>query len=96
MKRTGAINIKDLIQQAFDEQKLNDGLDVVKVKSLWKDVTGTYVANATTDIDVHASKLYVSINSSIIRSELMLIRSELVRRINQNIGRHFINEIIIR
>jgi hypothetical protein len=96
MKRTGAINIKDLIQQAITENKLSDGIDEVRVKSIWKEVTGTYVTNATTEITIHESKLYVSINSSIIRSELLLIRKELVKRINQKIGRRFINEIIIR
>ncbi|PLX06191.1 MAG: DUF721 domain-containing protein [Marinilabiliales bacterium] len=96
MKRTGAISIKDLVQQAIDENKLNDGLDKVRVKSLWKEVCGTYVANATTDIQINSSRLFVSVNSSIIRSELLLIRSELVKRLNKNLGREFIKEIIIR
>ena len=96
MKRQGAINIKDLIKQSINENRLNDGLDKVRVKAMWEEVTGTYISNATTDIYIHTSKLFVSINSSIIRSELMMIRGELVNRINKNLGRRFINEIIIR
>ena len=96
MKRTWERSIRDLIQQSFNENKLNDGLDKVRVKSIWKEVCGTYIANATTDIYIDSSKLFVSVNSSIIRSELSLIRSELVKRINTNLGRKFINEIILR
>ncbi len=96
MKRQGAINIKELLKQAIDQNRLKDGLDEVKVKSIWKEITGTYISNATTDIYIHTSKLFVSVNSSIIRSELMLIKGELIKRINNNIGRQFINEIVIR
>ena len=61
MRRTGAKNIKDLISQAISENRLNDGLDKVRVKKMWEDVTGKHIANATSDIYVSSSKLFVSI-----------------------------------
>ncbi len=96
MRRSNTESISDLIKKAIDENNLNDGLDKVRVKTIWKDVTGTYISNATTEINVYSSKLFVKISSSIIRSELMLIRSELVKRINKELGRDFITEIVVR
>lgn len=96
MRRSETIKISELIKQSISVNKLGDGIDKVRVKTIWKDLTGDFVTNATTDIYFDKGKLYVSINSSIIRSEIMLIRSELVKRINKELGRSFINEIIVR
>ncbi|MBN2778420.1 MAG: DUF721 domain-containing protein [Bacteroidales bacterium] len=96
MRRSNTESIRDLIQQAIKDNNLSDGLDEVRVKTIWKDLTGIHVTRATTEISVHTSKLFVRVNSSIIRSELMLIRSELVKRINKELGRNFISEIVIR
>ncbi len=96
MKRIGSQSIKNLVRQAILENNLKDGLDKVRVKAIWKDICGHYISNATTNIYVDNSKLFVSVNSSIIRNELLLIKSELIKRINKEIGRTFINEIIIR
>ncbi|MDD2636789.1 MAG: DUF721 domain-containing protein [Bacteroidales bacterium] len=96
MRRSNTESISDLIKKAIADNNLNDGLDKVRIKTIWKDVTGTHIANATTEINVYSSKLFVKISSSIIRSELMLIRSELVKRINKELGREFITEIVVR
>jgi hypothetical protein len=96
MRRSEISSIKDLLKQAVDENRLNDGLDKVKVKRIWAEVVGKFATNATTDIYVSGSKLFVQINSSIIRSELMLIKSDLIKMINKEIGRNFIKDLIIR
>lgn len=96
MRRSETVKLSELIKQSISANKLGDGIDKVRVKEIWKDLTGEFVTNATTDIYYDKGKLYVSINSSIIRSELLIIRSELVKRINSKLGRNFINEIIVR
>lgn len=96
MRRSETIKLSDLIKQTISNNNLGDGIDKVRVKTIWKEVTGVYISNATTEISVSKSTLFVSINSSIIRSEIMLIRSELIKRINKELGRRFITEIVVR
>ena len=96
MRRSNTSSIKDIIKESINKDKLNDGLDKVKVLKLWQETAGKYAANATTNIYISDSRLYVSVNSSIIRNELLLIKSELRNRINIELGKTFINEIIIR
>lgn len=96
MRRSETVKLSELIKASIAENKLEDGLDKVRVKELWFEVAGSYAVKATKDVYVENQKLYVSLSSSIIRSEIMLIRSELVKRINQQIGRNFITEIIVR
>ena len=96
MRRSNTEPLSDLIKKAIKDNNLSDGIDKVRVKTIWKDVTGTYISNATTEIYVYSSKLFIKVSSSIIRSEIMLIRTELVKRINNELGREFITEIVIR
>jgi hypothetical protein len=96
MRRSETLKLGELIKQSITANKLDDGLDKVRVKEIWFEVAGSYAVKATTDVYAENGKLYVSLNSSIIRSEIMLIRSELVKRINQQLGRRFINEIVVR
>jgi len=67
-----------------------------KIKSLWSEISGEYVAKATEEISFDRRKMYVKIKSSIIRNEMMLIRNQLVARINKTIGVDMIDELIIR
>jgi len=96
MRRSDTTSIKDLIKLCIVENKLEDGIDKVRVKSVWKNVAGYYIYNATTDIYVSNKSLIVSVNSSILRSEILLIKNELIKRINREIGRDFISEIVLR
>ncbi len=96
MKRTGIIQIDELITEIIDKNKLNDGLDKVRVKEIWSNVVGVYIARCTTEINIYGNKLVVSVNSSIVRNELQIIKSEIVKRINKDLHREFINEIILR
>ena len=67
-----------------------------KIKSQWSEISGEYVANATEDISFEGRKMFVKLKSSIIRSEMLQIRRQLVFRINQTAGANIIDELIVR
>ena len=67
-----------------------------KIKALWSEISGEYVAKVTENISFDRRKMIVKVNSSIIRNEMMLIRNQLVARINKTIGTDIIDELIIR
>ena len=96
MRRHETIKLGELIKQSISSNKLDDGLDKVRAKALWSQIAGDHISKATTEISINKSTLYVSISSSIIRSEIMLIKSELVKRINKELGRRFITDLIVR
>ena len=97
MRRSEILPISDLVKLCIKQNaKLEDGIDNVKIKSVWNSVAGRHIGNATKEIFVSGKSLIVSVNSSILRGEILLIRSELVRRINKEIGRNYITEIVLR
>jgi hypothetical protein len=96
MKHTNTTPISDLLRQFIKENKLENGIDNVRIKEIWSDITGVYISKATTQIYVSNQSLFVSVNSSILRNEIMLIKSQLVQKINEQLGRQYIKEIILR
>lgn len=97
MRRSGIISLGELVKQCIKNNNLQDGLDIDRLKNIWAEETGEHIAKLTKEIVFDKGKLYVSIkSSSIVRNEILLIRNELVKRINARLGRKFVKEIIVR
>ncbi len=96
MRHTKTQTLGEVLQQYVEALKIGAKLKEVSLVRQWEDVVGTYIANATTNIYIKDKKLFVSLKSSIIRNELLMIRSELARRLNEKSGEEIITEIILR
>ncbi|MDR2009863.1 MAG: DUF721 domain-containing protein [Bacteroidales bacterium] len=97
MRRSETLPINELLKLCIKQNsKLEDGIDNVRIKAIWKNVAGEHIFKATKEIYVSDKSLVIAVSSSIIRGEILLIRSELVKRINYEIGRNFVSEIILR
>jgi len=71
MKRNFEIkSLKSVLNNLIDKNSLNDGLNNVKIQSLWKKTMGGNVNSYTTDIYLKKKTLYVSLSSSVLRQEL--------------------------
>ncbi|HOL96969.1 MAG TPA: DUF721 domain-containing protein [Bacteroidales bacterium] len=88
--------MSEILKMTFTSPKLADGLDMVRAKNLWTEICGQHVACVTEDILVKNNIIYVKINSSIIKTEILMIKAEIIKRINQELGRDFIKDIILR
>ncbi len=96
MRKSNTIKLGDLIKQTIVSNNLQDGLDIDRIKEIWATETGEHISKLTKEITFDKGKLYVSINSSLVRSEILLIRAELIKRINTKLGRSFVKELIVR
>jgi hypothetical protein len=57
-------------------------------------LVGKPVANRTKELFVHNKKLYLNIESSVIRNELMLIKSQIIDKINEEAKWIMVEEIV--
>ncbi len=97
MDRKGNEQVNALLSAVIaSNPKLAEGYCKHKIKSQWRDISGEYVANATEEISFEGRKMFVKVKSSIIRSEMLQIRRQLVCRINQTAGANIIDELIVR
>lgn len=97
MKRQGEQKIGSLLSAVLaSNPALAQGYYKQKIRSGWTDIVGSFAANATESISFEGQKMIVKLRSAIIRSEILMIRSQLVYRVNQHVGFSCINEIIVR
>jgi hypothetical protein len=96
MKTGKTYTVADLLKSIFKDKKFEEGLLSAQIKREWPDIVGAKVTSVTGGMWVKEGVLFVEVKSSIIRSELKLISSELVKSINRRIGEDAITDMIVR
>lgn len=93
MKRTDAQSIGALIERFIDGSGARDNYDAQRICYLWSEVMGPTINRHTVRRWVDAGTLHVIITSAPLKSELGMIRSRIVERLNEAVGKNVINDI---
>ena len=96
MERTKEKKISELLQVFLKSNKLEEGYAEYKLKKAWEELLGHSVARATRSLYIKDKKLFVKLHSSVIRSELSMIKPDLLKRLNEEAGREVIVDIILK
>ncbi len=67
-----------------------------KIINNWKSIVGVKIAASTTHISFSNRKLFLRIDSSVLRSEMLSLRSNLVDIVNSKAGEPIIDDVVIR
>ena len=94
MKDNNESSLKEVLQQLFDAYGWTEKMDGVRIINSWEQVVGGIFAKHTTNLYVKNKKLYVKLDSSVLRNDLYMERSQLVKKLNDAIGKKVIDEII--
>jgi len=89
-------SMKDALSAFIQKNKLEKGMDKVEAREAWVRLMGNGVNNYTTEIELRFDTLYVSLSSSVLREELSLGKSKIIRMINEEIGKELVKKIILR
>ena len=90
-QQIGAV-LDDFLMQ---NPELADKLAETRLIDSWKTVLGSSVSRFTENIYIKKRALYVRITSSVLRSELMMCREQLIIKLNNEAGRNVIDSIIL-
>ena len=94
MRRSNTHKIGSLIKEYLKESNIESKLNEVEVKRLWEELLGPSVTRLTKRIYVKSSVLHVIINSSVLKQELFMNRTDIIEKINDKLGMQFITKII--
>lgn len=95
MRKTETRSIKDIIADYLKEFHLDTRLKERELIRQWEDVVGRNVSRSTQSIYIKEGKMFVRIQSAVIRNELQWMRDELKRELNRRAGEEIISELII-
>ena len=96
MRRSKTISIAEAIKDYIREMNIGGKLNETAVINSWEEIVGKAISSRTSNIYIRDKVLYVHLNSSVVRNELLMLRSALKERINQKIGAEVIRDIVLR
>ena len=95
MRKTYTQNISDVIQDYLKEMNLDNKLKEVHVVNSWEQIIGRTIAKATRNIYIKDKKLFLKIDSSVIKNELLIIKDGLIKRINEFADEELVKDIVL-
>ncbi|MDB5123974.1 MAG: hypothetical protein JWP94_2103 [Mucilaginibacter sp.] len=94
MRKANDKSLKEAIEQMMQVYKIKRKYDETGVIANWPDLVGKSVANRTKELFIHDKKLFLRIESSVIKNELMLMRTQIIDKINEDAKGVLVDEII--
>ena len=89
------IGIKLAIEKWIDVYRLRSKFDESSIVGAWPDIIGKAIANRTQKIYIHEKKLFVKVESAVIKNELAMMRRQIIGRVNEYVGHVIVEEFII-
>ncbi|OFY47936.1 MAG: hypothetical protein A2W85_10975 [Bacteroidetes bacterium GWF2_41_31] len=87
--------LKAVIEELLRIYGWKDHIDAVRLMEGWEKAVGKIVAKHTSKLEVRNGILYATFDSSVIRSEVHLVRTRLVKELNKRLGRDLIHELVL-
>ena len=94
MKRKQAELLGLLIRQYCRQEGLETPLNEYRICNAWTEVMGEGINRYTRETTVRNQTLYVKLSSPALKTNLMMSREILVRRLNEHVGAQVIQNIV--
>ena len=96
MRRSKTITLAEAIKDYIREMNIGEKLGETEVLSSWEEIVGKAISLRTTRVYIKDHILYVYLNSSVVRNELLMLRQALKEKINARAGMEVIKDIVLR
>lgn len=89
------ISLGDAIEQMLKTYKLKSKLQEAQLVDCWADIVGKMIEKHTRDIQLKNKKLFIKLDSPVVRQELTYSRSKIMEKVNLALGGNFVEEVIL-
>jgi predicted nucleic acid-binding Zn ribbon protein len=96
MRKSNTQKLGDVIADCLRELRIEQKLKEVHVVSQWESMMGKTVALRTDRIYIRNRTLYIHVTSSVLKTELLMMRQEIIDKLNENAGEKVVEQIVIR
>ena len=95
MFKRRVLSLDDVVGQFLRHEGLETPLQQKRLIDAWGKVAGNVVEKYTAEKFIRNQKLFVKIHNPALRSDLSMMRSELVRKLNAEVGSMLITDVKI-
>lgn len=97
MRRRSPQALSEIIDDFLNEERhLRQGINEVHIIEAWHELLGPGGSRYTTQLSVTNGILYVTLSSSVLKNELLMMKEALLRRLNEHVGAQVISNIVFR
>lgn len=96
MRRSNTETLGEVIQRLLKAYGLEQKLNESKIYDVWPEVVGEAIAKRTKRLAITNRVLFVYLNSSVVKAELLRIKDSLPQALNRMAGLDLIDEVVIR
>ena len=95
MFKRDVLPLDEVLKKLLREEGLEVPLLQKRLVDSWEVVTGNVVARYTAEKFIRNQTLFVKITNPALRQDLSMMRAQLVKRLNEQVGSFFISDIKI-
>jgi len=88
--------INQTIDAFINQQKIRKNYYEISVRNAWKDLMGEMVNDYTTSIKISKEKLILEFSSAPLKHEISFQKEQLIRLLNEKLGKELIKEVVIK
>lgn len=97
MKRVKPQTITELLPLFLREEGLETPLQQYRITHQgWVSVVGRTIAEHTEKLTIYNQVLYVQCDSAAVKQELIMRRSEIIRKLNLYVDSYVVNNLVVR
>lgn len=96
MRRSKTISLAEAMKDYIREMNLEGKLNEIELIDSWEETVGKAIASRTSKIYIKDQVLYIYLNSSVVRNELLMLRQGLKDRLNEAAGSEVIKDIVLK
>ena len=96
MRKANDFTLKEAIEAFLEAYKLDNRVKEEQVKASWEAVVGKMVKNHTENMHVRNKKLFVKVDSAVLRDELSYARESIRDSLNKEVGMDVIVEVVFQ
>jgi predicted nucleic acid-binding Zn ribbon protein len=96
MRRSKTISLAEAMKDYIKEMHLEGKLNEIGVINSWEETVGKAIASRTSKIFIKDQLLYVYLDSSVVRNELLMLRQALKDKLNEKAGTEVIKDIVLK
>ena len=96
MRKTNTQKISDVLKEYLEQNQIDNKLKTSGVARYWEKLMGKVISQKTTNIYIKNKILFIYLSSSVLRNELLMMRSKIIQLMNEQMGGNYIEKVVLK
>lgn len=94
MKKGNEHSMKEAVNLLLETYRIKRRFQETAVVAHWEEIMGKAIASRTSDLFIKDGKLFLKLESSVLRSELHMAKQKIIELLNDRAGSEIIRDVV--